>query len=313
MAGPWGWAVSVTLQGPHVQGTLARCAKVTHCCGMLLAAQWAAMSPEKLHTLAGDMDHREPTQATALASTPTCQSQSHPVLPEPLCPLSPQKLTRYVGWDLVQVQPPKRTGAEGTAQISLMVRSEGQYSAVPGEDTWKDCVLRFSRARLLASTRLRRLELMISEMNFLQSTHTSVVLQSSTSSLGNCGSSSALSTDLDLEENLAMLRSDRWWLAGGFSTGLLSPLFKAEGPREKMGSAAYGLEGRRICSPQKVEYEQGRGGRPRAHPTPEPSLPSCSTESIPACVQIRGVTVWQRVRGESSWHCQPLPPEAAGP
>lgn len=25
--------------------------------------------------------------------------------------------------------------AEGTAQISLMVRSEGQYSVVPGEDT----------------------------------------------------------------------------------------------------------------------------------------------------------------------------------
>lgn len=43
---------------------------------------------------------------------------------------------------------------------------------------------------------------MISEINFLQSTHTSMVLQSSINSLGNCSSSSDLSTDLDFEENL---------------------------------------------------------------------------------------------------------------
>lgn len=64
----------------------------------------------------------------------------------------------------------------------------------------KDCVFPFNLARLLARDRLRRLELMISEINFLQSTHTSIVLQSSINSLGN--SSCDLSTDLDLEVNL---------------------------------------------------------------------------------------------------------------
>lgn len=43
---------------------------------------------------------------------------------------------------------------------------------------------------------------MISEMNFLQSTHTSMVLQSSISSFGNSASSSDLSADLDFEDNL---------------------------------------------------------------------------------------------------------------
>lgn len=128
-----------------------------------------------------------------------------------------------------------------------MVLSEGQYSEGPAEAMEKDWVFLFNRALLLANTRLCRLELMISEMNFLQSTHTSMALQSSISSLGNCRSSSDLSTDLDFEDNLAMLRSGRWWPVEGFS-GLrqLSPLCKAEGPNEKIGRVEYGLEGSRI-------------------------------------------------------------------
>lgn len=47
---------------------------------------------------------------------------------------------------------------------------------------------------------------MISEINFLQSTHTSIVLQSSINSLGN--SSCDLSTDLDLEVNLKAKEQD---------------------------------------------------------------------------------------------------------
>lgn len=49
--------------------------------------------------------------------------------------------------------------------------------------------LRLRRALLLATHRLRLLEEMISVMNFLQSIHTSMVTQSSVSSLGSSSSS----------------------------------------------------------------------------------------------------------------------------
>lgn len=75
-------------------------------------------------------------------------------------------------------------------QISLIVRSDGRYSSLPlGEDMQKDWVLRFRRALLVASDRLCLLEAIMSVMNFLQSTHTSMVAQSSVSSGGSSSSS----------------------------------------------------------------------------------------------------------------------------
>lgn len=53
----------------------------------------------------------------------------------------------------------------------------------------KDWVLRFKRARLLARERLCLLEAIMSEMNFLQSTQTSMAFQSSISSFGSSISS----------------------------------------------------------------------------------------------------------------------------
>lgn len=53
----------------------------------------------------------------------------------------------------------------------------------------KDWVLRFKRARLLARDRLCLLEAIMSVMNFLQSTQTSMVFQSSISSFGRSISS----------------------------------------------------------------------------------------------------------------------------
>lgn len=69
-----------------------------------------------------------------------------------------------------------------------MVLSEGWYSTV-AEGAMKECVLRFIRPRLVARERLCLLDEMMSEMNLLQSTHISMVLQSSVSSLGSSTSS----------------------------------------------------------------------------------------------------------------------------
>lgn len=70
-----------------------------------------------------------------------------------------------------------------------MVLSDGRYSDSVAEGTMNECVLRFIRPRLVARERLCLLDEMMSEMNLLQSTHTSMVLQSSVSSLGSSMSS----------------------------------------------------------------------------------------------------------------------------
>lgn len=70
-----------------------------------------------------------------------------------------------------------------------MVLSDGRYSETADEDSMNECVLRFIRLRLVARERLCLLDEMMSEMNFLQSTHTSMVLQSSVKSLGSSMSS----------------------------------------------------------------------------------------------------------------------------
>lgn len=70
-----------------------------------------------------------------------------------------------------------------------MVLSDGWYSAPFSDAMMKDWVLRFKRARLLARERLCLLEAIMSEMNFLQSTQTSMAFQSSISSFGSSISS----------------------------------------------------------------------------------------------------------------------------
>lgn len=70
-----------------------------------------------------------------------------------------------------------------------MVLSDGRYSDPVAEEATNECVLRFIRPRLVARERLCLLDEMMSEMNLLQSTHTSMVLQSSVSSLGSSMSS----------------------------------------------------------------------------------------------------------------------------
>lgn len=70
-----------------------------------------------------------------------------------------------------------------------MVLSDGRYSAPFSDAMTKDWVLRFKRARLLARERLCLLEAIMSEMNFLQSTQTSMAFQSSISSFGSSMSS----------------------------------------------------------------------------------------------------------------------------
>lgn len=77
-----------------------------------------------------------------------------------------------------------------------MVLSDGRYSDPVAEGRTNECVLRFIRLRLVARERLCLLDEMMSKMNLLQSTHTSMVLQSSVSSLG----SSMFSREDDAED-----------------------------------------------------------------------------------------------------------------
>lgn len=90
-----------------------------------------------------------------------------------------------------------------------MVRSEGRKSRDLEGDMYKDWVLRFIRDRVLAVDKLRLLEQMMSLMNFLQSTHTSMVLQPSVISFGNSTSSREVvySPCLDGLEKLRQVRT----------------------------------------------------------------------------------------------------------
>lgn len=86
-----------------------------------------------------------------------------------------------------------------------MVLSDGRNSDPVAEGAMKECVLRFIRLRLVARERLCLLDEMMSAMNLLQSTHISMVLQSSVSSLGN-STSSREDDAADWREDLDNLR-----------------------------------------------------------------------------------------------------------
>lgn len=97
-----------------------------------------------------------------------------------------------------------------------MVLSDGRYSDPVAEGSLNEWVLHFIRPRLVAKERLRLLDEMMSEMKLLQSTHTSMVLQSSVSSLGSSMSSreddaEAWRDDLDSLKGMEEEVKDKEW------------------------------------------------------------------------------------------------------